>query len=63
MGIAASGLLVVFVAEFVVVLSMEGEFQPPSLPEFVLALAIGALGILIIMIAVRPALRENQNSG
>lgn len=61
-GIAAIGLLIIFVAEFVIVLSMEGEFQLPSLPEFVLALAIGALGTLVILIAVRPAMGENQNS-
>lgn len=61
-GIAAIGLIIIFVAEFILVVSMEGNFQLPNPAEALLALAIGVIGIIVILKAIRPILTETTDT-
>lgn len=58
-GIAGLGLICILLAQFVLVISMEGELQLPPLSELLLSLAIAVFGIYLILISMLPAIYKD----
>lgn len=59
-GIAFIGFLIIILpGNFLIVLSTDGEFRTPDIPEFILALAVYAIGVSIIFLALHPILVDS----
>lgn len=60
LGIAGLGLFIILLAQFALVIAMEGEFQLPPMGEIVFSLILAIFGIYLILISVQPAIFKDD---